>query len=196
MAYIVNGKKIADILSGDSVKPLESTYEIEDLLSAIKGMRDKLEFLDKLKKARSQAINAEISKISDQSHILEETVRLTLEDNNKKSLNFPGIGKVTSTERKGKWVISDQEQFVKDLEDNDAAAYDKVVSKEDLVNKKEANAIFDIWEEVGKIPSYVKRDPSTKSTKFSFDENFIVEEEISNVQKQESKKADYDGLEI
>jgi len=179
MAYVVNGKRLADILNSGSTGPLESEFEIEDLISAIKDMKDKVKFLENLRKSRTSAIDAEIIRNEEKIDLLEKVISSTLEKVGKKSLNFPGIGKVGMSERKGKWVVNDEAQLITELEAKDKVAYDRVVFTKKGIAKKELDEILDAWEKVGNVPSCVSKDPPTKSLKVSFDANLVVDEEMT-----------------
>ena len=192
MAHIVNRKKLLDILinAEQGIEPLDSEFELEDLLSAINEFKDQVKFFGLLKKKRTANIDVEIDKIEKQIDTLEKIALTTLENTDNKSLKFPGIGKVTIVERSGKWVIDDQDKFLEYLKKEDTAAYSQVVTMKPSIAKKEVDAILNAWEKVKKVPKCISKTQPFKTIKISFDKNIDVEigedeeatEEVNNGQ--------------
>lgn len=208
-----NSKKIADIIYAKEVKPLESEFEIEELFVAIKSMEEKIEYFEALKKKRAKDIEEEIAKIESKIGILKYVISLTMDATEKKSLNFPGTGKVSITERKGKWVIDKEDELLemlcKELDEND---YKRLIQTKTTYAKKEIDSYLDQWEQGGKIPPCVHRGPSSKPLKLSYTGEEIAsydEDEMEiNISKNTSKdepvtdkiskvdEENFDGLEI
>jgi len=200
MGHVVNSRRIAEIISG-LVDSLESEYEIEDLLISINNMKDNISFLENLKRKRAKDIQSEIDNINDRISILEKFIESTLKDVNRKSLNFPGVGKVTIVNRNGKWTIKDEEKLLEILEQKDKAAYDKVVSTKPIIAKKALDEILDSWEDTGMVPDCVKHEESRDCIKINFEKDIEVEDEVEDViydtdKVENEDKKKFDGLEI
>jgi hypothetical protein len=175
MSY-VNRKKLFDILSNakQGIEPLESELELEDLLSAIKENTDQISFYENLKKKRATEIDEEIKKTKEQIKTLESIILATLDNVDKKSLKFPGVGKVTIVKRSGKWVIDDSDKFLEVLKEEDTAAYGRVVTMKPSIAKKEVDVILNAWEKVKKVPNCVSKTQPFETVKISFDKDIKV----------------------
>lgn len=203
MPYIIDGKKIADLLAG-GVNILNSEYELEDVIASIQDMRNKIKFFEELKKKRAAAIKAEILKLTGYIKILEDIVMKTMEQTSHKSLNFPGVGRISVVNRKGKWVVEDEGQLLDYLVEQDETVLDKVYVSKNSIVKKELDKVLNIWKKTGKtIPRCVSFDPPEKNLKISYDEDMSIEEpDITEDEAAEEKKTirvdpeDYDNLEI
>ena len=195
MPHIVNGKKIADILSQGEPKALASEFDMEDVLSFIKSLRDKIDFYNELKKERVKAIQEEIDKVQEKVDFFEKVVVLTMKNSKKKSLDFPGIGKATIVSRKGKWVVNDTEEVVDYLRSQDLAAYHKVVSQKDIISKKELDAVLEMWDKTDQVPDCVEKSDPTESLKLRF-KDFSVEEEDDDEPQSANSKPKHNGLNL
>jgi len=194
MSYIINSKKIADIISG-SIDSLESEYEIEDLLVAINRIKDKISFLENLKRQRSKDIQREIDKFDDRISKLEEVVKKTLKNAGRKTLDFPGVGKVSIVNRKGKWVVQDESQLLEILKEKDEAAYEKTITLKPVIAKKILDEILDQWEATGMIPDCVVHKDLTEHIKINFKKDVDIEE-TEEIDNSTDIGQDYDNLEI
>jgi len=189
MSHIVNGKKIADIFSKGKPEALESEFDIEEVLSAVKSMRDKIEFYEALKKERSGAIQQEINKVTEKMNFLEKVILDTMDKVDKKSINYPGIAKVTKTTRKGKWVVNDSDEIVDHLKSTDIAAYNKVVSKKDVVSKRDLDSVLEMWEKTNQVPDCVEKTDPTTSLKVKFEDI-----RVDDADDDDSGQQNYDSL--
>lgn len=213
MSYY-NGKKISDILSSKEIKPLESELEIEELITAVKSMEKKIEFFEKLKKKRALDIDLEIDKIKNRIDTLKCIMTITMENSENKTLSFPGTGKITLSERKGKWVVDNEEDLLDMLsKELDEEEYKDILQTKVSYSKKDIDSYLDKWEKGGKIPSCVHREPDTKplkitfsgKTAISFDED-DMEINVENTSSQEESKdiarsdnlnvEEFDGIDI
>jgi ATP-dependent 26S proteasome regulatory subunit len=163
--------KLSEVLSTFEVGPLDDAANIEDLLVIINSLNDKEDFYKRLKKKRVSDIDTEMDKLDSKRQRLKEIIRLTLEKENRKTLNFPGVGKVTAKVTKGTWVIdeTDDEKFIQTLKDN--------LSKEDLENvletrmkivKSNLNKVLDAMQK--QVPG-VHKDPDKPNLSVTFDLN-------------------------
>lgn len=202
MPYIIDGKKIADLLAG-GVNVLDSEYELEDVIASIKDMRNKVKFLEELKRKRAAALKAEVLKLTGHIKILEEVVMNTMEQTSHKSLNFPGVGKISVVSRKGKWVVEDEDELLDYLAEQDETILDKVCVSKNSIVKKELDKILNVWKKTGEeIPNCVSFDPPEKSLKISYDKDVSIEEPDIMEEDEQRKEPvrvdpeDYDNLEI
>ena len=200
MPYIINGKKIADLLAAGGTEALESEFEIEDVIASIKNMRDKIKFLEELKRQRAASLKSEILKWVGQIKILEEVVMNTMEKTSNKSLNFPGVGKVSVINRKGKWVIDNEDELITFLEKQGDEIWEKVIVEKNSVVKKELDSILDMWKKTGDtIPDCVSFDPPEKNLKIAYGTDVDIEEPDIVEEHDEPKKAsveNYDNLDF
>ena len=175
---------------------LESEFDLEDILSTIKNYRDKISFLDELRKRRVSSIKAEIIKIEERTEFLEKVVLLTLENIGKKSLDFPGVAKASVSSRKDKWVIYDTDKLIEELR-SDQVIYDKVVVQKEAIVKKELDEVLDTWEATNtEIPSSVGKEEGKTSIKIKFDTALEVEEVGYENELDNSSMSmnDFDGM--
>lgn len=203
MSY-VNSKKIYDMISSGKIEALESEYEIEDILSFINSLNDKISFLEGLKKNRVSSIDKEIGKIESQVQCLKDIIMLTLEKNDKKSLSFPNVGKVHIKVSNGKWVIKD-EKAVLDIIKSELPkeVVDKIIQTKEVISKVDLNECLDNWEKINKIPDCVTKEDDKKTIIVKVDknaENIEIEEDYTgsiiknNIQDNNSGTNGYDKL--
>ena len=194
-SYIVDGKKIADILQKPEPEALDSEFELEDVLSTIKNYRDKVAFLEDLKKKRVAAIKAEILKVEEKAKFLEQVAMLTMENSDKKNLNFPGIAKASIVTRKDKWVVDDSDTLLEELRNKDQAVYEAVVVRKESVAKKALDEILDTWKATGvDLPESVHKEDGTTSLKLNFDKEFTVDDSDPEDFASEDEAQSLDGL--
>ena len=175
MDYL-NTQKIYDLISSGQIAPLESEFEIEDLIKMINSFDTNLDFYEGLKKNRAATIDYEMQKIENKKEFLKKVVLATLEKFNKKSLSFPGIGKVTAKDLDGKWIINDEEELIKTLrQELPQADFDKIVQKKNVVVKKEINTILDGWEKINKCPSCVSKETPKKTLTIKIEKDADLE---------------------
>jgi len=201
MSYIINGKKIADLLFAGVTDALESEYELEDVIASIKNLRDKVKFLEELKKQRAASLKSEILKWTGQIKILEEIAMNTMEKTSHKSLNFPGVGKVSVIRRKGKWVIEDEDGLLVFLEEQGDEVWEKTVVEKYGIVKKELDTILNMWKKTGDdIPDSVSFDQPEKTLKIAYDKAADIEEPDIMADEAPTPKAvseqNYDTMEF
>ncbi len=173
MSFVVNKQKIAEILMDDEPQVLESEFDLEDLLAAIDSLNNKVKFLEQLKKQRSKSIQSEIDKLQGQNQKLRDVALLTMDNVDKKSLNFPGVGRISVKEGRKSWMILDEEKLIQilntELGEDD---FNRLVQERQVgISKKDINPILDAWEATGKVPDCVLRkvNPSSVTVTISKD---------------------------
>ncbi|MFA5599049.1 MAG: hypothetical protein WDA06_00495 [Phenylobacterium sp.] len=201
-----NLKEIFDLISKDSVQPLENECDIEKILSIIDSIDSKLEFFKKLKKNRIESIANEVSKLENNKAKLQEVIKSTLIAIEQKSLTFPGVGKVGLRKVKGKWDILNEDDLLSFLkEELPKDDYERVVEHKPIIKKTELNNILTELQKRGKVPGCVKREDDRDSLSVSFEDGFKNDVEIDNdnditVKNTEDNKAiteqGFDALEI
>lgn len=121
---------------------IQKDVDIEKLVMAIQKGRQKVEFLRKLKKSRTEPIDAKIEHLAQNEEKLRDLIldlmpKLFPKQN---SVDFPGVGNISKRKTKGKWVITDEQKFVEVLKKY--GLYDEVVNVKVSVDKKKMpNAI-------------------------------------------------------
>lgn len=118
---------------------LEDLLMVEDVLEFIRDLNEKIDFYKSLKEKRMKPIDMEIEKCQTQIDFFKDVALRSLEANNEKTLNFPGVGKVTVKKQKGKWDITDEEALKKYLKDNNR---DKCIKTIEKIDKKELSSLL------------------------------------------------------
>jgi hypothetical protein len=170
------------IMLSEEVQPLDSEFDIEELILSVDVIDKKIDWYKKLKEQRTKKLNEEVEKLEKRKDFTKKVIIATLNSKNLKSLNFPGIGKVSCKSSKGKWTIEDEEtllEFLKSEVDNEL--YNKIIVMKPSIIKKELNKLLDIMEKIDKIPSCVKHE--------GLDDQVLsisIEEEAASVEKRQS----------
>ncbi|MFW6173469.1 MAG: hypothetical protein ACOC5T_06985 [Elusimicrobiota bacterium] len=187
--------KIMKNIDKKKAEPLESEYEIEEIISFIKKIEEKIEWLKGYKKYQNNKIANNIERLESKENRLREVVSLTLDKVGKKSLSFPGVGKVVSSNKKGKWNIVDQDALVDILKKElDQDQLDKIVSSEVKISKKNLNKVLDKWDEIGKLPESVERSEEGKCLSVTFDKDAPKSDDVDLIDKMSMD--DFDSISV
>jgi len=195
----MDNNTMTKILSDKEVHPLDSEFEIEELLLSVNGLDKKIAWYKELKKQRAEKITKEINKLSVRKDRLKEIIKATLEHNDKTSLNFPGIGKVVIKKTKGTWKVNDEESLIaflkKELETKE---FEKIVNVKPSILKTELNKILNMREKSGSLPSSVDREDDKKSLSVTIDKDFSENQKMQALIQsvEEINVEDMDELEI
>jgi len=192
---------ISAILTSKDVTPLDSECDIEELILSISGIDKTVEWYKELKKKRIEKITAEIDKLSSRKERLKEVIVATLDENNKKSLNFPGVGKVSVRNVKGKWDWDEEDNdslisyIQKELEGDEL---DKIVVTKTTIVRTPLKKVLDIWEKNGSLPSTVKRVDDKQSLSVTVDKSFSDFQKMQDILQsvEEIDVEEMDELEI
>lgn len=192
---------ISAILTSKDVTPLDSECDIEELILSISGIDKTVEWYKELKKKRIEKITAEIDKLSSRKERLKEVIVATLDENNKKSLNFPGVGKVSVRNVKGKWDWDEEDNdslisyIQKELEGDEL---DKIVVTKTTIVRTPLKKVLDLWEKNGSLPSTVKRVDDKQSLSVTVDKSFSDFQKMQDILQsvEEIDVEDMDELEI
>ena len=156
----IDQKKLHEMLRSEELEALESDIEIEDLILLIRSIDEKVEFTKRLKKARVKALDEELSKLDERKQAFREIIGKTLNKFGHKSLNFPGIGRVSVKPGKSKWVVKEESDLLKYLSEKlDSDEYQTVINQKVSILKKELDKILDKWENQNEeIPESINKE--------------------------------------
>lgn len=151
---------------------LDSIYEIEDILEAIARSDKKIEHFEKLKKHRTNVLDEKIEQLENENirlrQVIFDTMKALAPDD--KTVDFPGVGKVTRKKPKEKWVVENEDEVIKYLEkeklDKDAV---KTVKK---IVKKELDKVLDNAAKRGIAVPGANIDAGAETLSVSFDKNY------------------------
>jgi hypothetical protein len=194
-------KDIVTMLTSEDVTHLEEECDIEELILSISGIDKTLEWYKELKKKRIEKIAVEVDKLSKRKERLQEVIKATLNKNNKKSLNFPGVGKVSTRNVKGKWEWEDEDNdtliayLQKELEGEEL---DKIVVTKPTIAKAPLKKVLDLWEKNGSLPSTVTRADEKQSLSVTVDKSFSDTQKMLDALQsvEDINVEDMDDLEI
>lgn len=162
---------------------LDSIYEIEDILETIARSDRKIEHFEKLKKHRTNILDEKITQLENENirlrQVIMDTMKALAPDD--KTVDFPGVGKVTRKKPKEKWVVENEEEVIKYLEqeklDKNAV---KVVKK---IVKKELDKVLDNAAKRGIAVPGANIDVGEETLSISFDKNYKPNAEPEEVEK-------------
>jgi len=133
-------------LSPTGGNPIQHTVEIDEMLINIAAIDQQIEHYEQLKRHRITVIAAEIDKLEGNKAQYRDAIQQFMSDQGEKTLNYPGVGKVTRKAGTRKWVIKDEEALLSYLKSNPGLSpqlLSKVVFTEERLVKKELNKILD-----------------------------------------------------
>jgi len=199
-----NRSIIVDIIKAREAKPLDSEFEIEDCIAYINEIDKKIEFLDGLKRKRIQDVDHQVDILEERKELLKQTISKTLKNNNKTSLSFPGVGKVSIKTTPKKWIVMDEDEIIeilkKQLKDEE---YNTVVTPS--VVKSELNKVLTIWDISGwevsdkKMPSCIKKEDGKEVVSVTvdkkIDEIYETKKDAEIVDTITSPQDEFDRLE-
>lgn len=207
-------KDLAVMFQTGEAKPLGDLYDLEATSLIIQSLNRKVDFYKEYKKKKTDEINDEIKKVSDKLEFLKKVVISTLASRKEKSIKFPGTCNITTRKQQHKWVIKDEEEFIKIIEEVGKPGKDGTPGEnvegvvqeviEHHIDKKEADKLFDAWEKNGKfeelveklhLDDFVEKEPPKLSVSFTFEEKEDDDEQDQEQDIDVPQKANqYDGL--
>lgn len=174
---------------------LDSSVEIDNVLSEIAFLMRKKQHLKELKKHRIGVIDQQVDKIDQKIEEYRDVALQTMIQHapDDKTLHFPGVGKITRKKPARKWVIEDETMMLNWLDS--LGVRDKVVEIREKVNKKNLDKVLDKTKEK---PVGVKLDPGKETISVVFDGDYKPEdkEEITSVSPAVENVDDLVDLEI
>lgn len=157
--------KIEDILKG--IRQLEDKFEIEDVLIAMQSYAKKQEFLKELKRKRIEAIDQQLDEIDRNISILQNAITQCMNESNEKTLDFPGIAKISVRKTKGTWNILNQDALFDFLKAHKMEH--GLIESTWKFKKKELNKLLDELQTNNNVPDSVMREENKQSLSVSYD---------------------------
>lgn len=163
-------EEMESLLSGSDDYTLDSKYEIENVLLMIQQTEDKVKFFKELKQYRAKKLDEEIKSLEDRSERLRRVVLNTMvsTDPDKKTMHFPGIGKVTRRTGKTSWKIKDENELLAFLEDQ--GVKNQVVETKEVISKKDANKVFECFHDQDITVPGVDRKEAAESISIAYED--------------------------
>lgn len=185
-------KELNDMFVDGEIRPLDDLYMVEDTALKVGELTKKLNFYKDYKKKKMQDIMDEMKVIQNKIEFFKSIIVSTLKKNKEKSVKFPGSCSVSSRNQKAKWKITDEEEFITILQEaqKEGEDIDNVLEKVTQYNvvKREADKLLDIWEQSGKLKTFLKKARGEKEVVIKSPPTttvalkFIEEEEEENVE--------------
>lgn len=148
---------------------LNSVFEIEDLLEMVRQLEDKVGFYTELKRYRTKVIDEEIAKLEERSDSLRKVVLNTMKHANKRSLNFPSIGKVVCRAGKTTWQIDDEDKLMDFLDKQGVKS--QVVQVKEVVDKKALTKVLDNMSDQDIHPVGVKKIEAQEGISITYEKD-------------------------
>lgn len=208
---VFSRKEIADMYATNEPLPLDDLYELEGTALTIKELNKKIDFFKDYKKKKVEKINEEIKVTENKIEFLKAVIVATLKKFNEKSTRFPGTCDIVSRTQKANWVINDEEEFLRIIEnamesgENVDGVVETVIQKN--IVKKEANKLLDSWEKSGKLEellsdieedseAFVVKKPAYLSVSLKFEEDEDQKKSKDNQEEDviPSKNSQYDSI--
>ena len=172
---------------------IDNIYEIEDVLVAINKIDKEIEFLKGLKQNRVKSIEEEITAFEEKYNWLRKLALESLKTHSPKdkTVNFPGVAKVTRKIVKGSWSIDDEKEMLDFFETE--GMKDEVVIVKPTVDKKKAKEIL---EHFGKLRINVpgtKKSEDYENLSITFESDEAIEEKVNSL-SSENVKENIDSL--
>lgn len=161
-------QKVYEMYSVGQSASLDDIYSVENVATDIKEMERKIEFYKGLKKKKEEDINNAIHSLENRIEFYKEVITKTLKKCKEKTVNFPGVCKISSRTPPPVWSITDEEEFVDFVKK--AGEKEKVIEEITTVKilKKEANKLLSDLEKAGKVPSCVSKIEKDASISITF----------------------------
>ena len=194
------------------INPIVDKFEIDERLLSLAALDKQIDEYKELKRKRVDAIDREIDRLEAVKTAQRDAILGYMSQNDEKTLNFPGVGKVTRKAGSGKWVVTDEEKvanFLKErLPSNEWMA---VVIEEPKLVKKELNKVLNRLSQVGQVCDGVQYEQPQDVISISFDKEEGLTQKIKSMQEwihdtpvvsvsektpDTEKAMDYDALEF
>lgn len=178
------------------INELESVFDIEELLYGIKDTESEIEHLENLKKWRNKKIDEKIASSEAAVHKAKQVILNTMLklEPKKKTIPFPGVGKVTRRVKAANWQVEDDDKLLTDL--TSLGLKDKVIEIKEVLVKKSLNSVLDDLEKSGKpLPMGIKKTDPSESLSVSFEEEEKIPETV-HVGKSEPIDKKLESLDV
>ena len=185
-------KDVIETLQSGQVRSLQDVNNIEAALELIKNSQDQIGQYKELKKKRVEAINQEIETLENRVEFFKQVISTTLKTAKQKTIKFPGVGKVSCRTTKGKWVVLDENEILKILEEEDEVK--TCVETKQVIKKTELNNLLDVWERVNKLPECVEREPSADSVTITYEKATVDDPDVVTAPVKPQKAVNVSAL--
>ncbi len=157
---------LTDHLADDYV--LSSAYEIENAMLVLDHLDSKVSWFKELKKARNKDLDSEVKYIEDRQKRLRSIILRTMKElePDRKTLQFPSVGKVSRRQSKDSWSIDDEKLFLDFVETR--GLKDQVLQIKESINLREAKKIIADLSQTETVPGVSKKE-GTESISISFE---------------------------
>ncbi len=181
--------------STEHIKALEDIHSIEAAIAIIKKINTDVSSYKELKKKRVNHIDAKIQFLTRRQDLLKSIILSTLNENDEKIVNFPGIGKVSKRKKKGIWTVQDEKLLFDFLKEE--KEYDNIVEDRPTIKKSELNKLLEDWKDLDKIPNCVIRTDDAESVTITFEKSFDTDIDLDEIPiPKKSSLKDLDALEF
>ena len=168
---------------------LSDLFEIEQALSMMKDSSDEQEFLKNLKKRRVSPIDDKIKKLENNKEKLKSMILKTMRElkPKQKTIDFPGVAKVTRRAVKGSWSVVDESALKKELERLNLK--NDIVKTEEKIDKKKLNSALTNLDKQNSTINGVQKSQDHESISISYakDSSADTIEASQNVEAVEQK---------
>jgi len=190
--YEYDKDKVHFILRDENVTSLDDELDIEDFILAMNEYNEELEFLKKLKQKRVSVIDSRKKNVENKVDRIKELITATLKENKQKNRTFPGVGQVVVKKISGTYEIESEEDLLEYLKSE--KEYDNATSNQINIDKKYVNKLFSVWDETGKLPSFVKKTEDKTSLQIKYDTDF-EKAEVKKTSNNSLLKTSLDNME-
>jgi hypothetical protein len=135
---------------------ISEDVDLEKLVLAVRNIREEVVFLKDLKKRRVAPIAEKLEKLERNEEELKSLILELMPElfPKKKTVDFPGIGKITKRTSKGKWEVTDEEELLQYARSHDK--HKELFDRKFVLKKRElASVLADIIKDDGEDPEGV-----------------------------------------
>lgn len=176
---------------------LNSVYEIENILMLVSESEKTVEHYKNLKKSRIQSIDNRIAEYTDKIDSFRQLILNTLNIFGEKSLDFPGIGRVSKRKpTAGKWEVIDDAKVMEFVKNH---KIEHVIETKEVIIKKELNKVLDEYKKQNITVPGTHLEEGQESISITFEkeeEPKSTKSKVETVRPQEVKKACLSELEV
>lgn len=182
---------LTDDIADDFI--LSSAYEIENILLILGHLNSKAKWFKDLKKARNQDLDREVKYIEERQQRLRDVILRTMKqlEPDRKTLQFPSVGKVSRRQTQDSWVIDDEKAFLDFAEER--GFKNQVLQIKESIDLREAKKVIADLSQSETIPGTSKKD-GTESISISFEPDTEIPDALPLAAKLNLD--DLDGLDV
>jgi hypothetical protein len=131
-----------DIDSDAVTDSIDEDVDLEKLVASISKIKEEVEFLKALKKRRAEPIDAKIEKLTNNEAIIRDIILDLMPQlfPKKKTVDFPGVGKITRRSLNGKWEVTDEMALAKEARKH--GQLDELFDKKLVLKKKFLSSVI------------------------------------------------------